>query len=60
MTAVHNLAGEEATVSLPASDVSRAADIFADRQYKPPDTGDFEFTLGPYGYRWLRLDGRGT
>ena len=57
VTAVHNLAGEEATVSLPASDAARATDVFADRRYEPLDgDGDgFEFTLSPYGYRWLRL-----
>ena len=55
--AIHNLAGEEATVSLPPSAAAPAVDVFADRRYDPLDGDAAEFDIEPYGYRWLRLDG---
>ena len=55
VVAVHNLADETADVAFSVPGDPRIADVFANRQYEPLDGESPEFTVDPYGYRWLRL-----
>ncbi len=51
---VHNLGDVEASVDL--TDETRAPlELFADRRYDAPDLN--ALTVGPHGFRWLRLSG---
>ena len=56
--AIHNLADEATDVSFSLPGDPNLVDVFANRQYEPLDSNDddgYEFTIDPYGYRWLRL-----
>jgi hypothetical protein len=46
---------ERLTVSVELDGEPRLCDLFADEAYDPLETGEYEFDLGPYGYRWLRV-----
>jgi maltose alpha-D-glucosyltransferase/alpha-amylase len=57
MLFLHNLGTEEVRADLGpqpgASDV--VVEVFADRQYEQPDADLRGLTVGPRGYRWIRL-----
>ncbi|WP_435179272.1 alpha-amylase family protein [Halorussus sp. AFM4] len=53
--AVHNLADEPTDVSFSLSGDHRLVDVFADGDYEPLEGAPYEFTVAPYGYRWLRV-----
>ena len=54
VVAIHNLSDEETAVSFTLDDEPRLADVFANRQYERVGGNPYEFTVDPYGYRWLR------
>jgi maltose alpha-D-glucosyltransferase/alpha-amylase len=56
--AVHNLADEAVDVSFSLPGTPSLVDVFANREYDPlaGDDLEYEFTVDPYGYRWLRPD----
>jgi maltose alpha-D-glucosyltransferase/alpha-amylase len=56
MLFLHNLGTDDVVADLSslAADTNHPNDVFADKEY--PEVGDFSaLTLGPYGYRWIRL-----
>jgi maltose alpha-D-glucosyltransferase/alpha-amylase len=53
--AVHNLADEATDVSFSLPGNPCLVDVFADSQYESLASGPYEFTVEPYGYRWLRV-----
>jgi maltose alpha-D-glucosyltransferase / alpha-amylase len=56
MLFLHNLRDEPCTVDLSqlAGEASEPDEVFADREYKPPDRFE-NLELDGYGYRWIRL-----
>jgi maltose alpha-D-glucosyltransferase/alpha-amylase len=59
LTALHNLSRDACTVTVDLGSLKkpRLLELFADQLYEPPLEGQATFELGPYGYRWFRLDG---
>ena len=58
MLALTNLAPEVCCVDLGPQRECRQGhvrEVFADRDYTPPDDELKQLELGPYGYRWIRL-----
>jgi maltose alpha-D-glucosyltransferase/alpha-amylase len=56
MLFVHNLGTDAVTLDLSemAADTNFPNQVFGDQDYEPVD--DFsKLSLGPYGYRWIRL-----
>ncbi len=53
---LHNLADREATVRLDLPDV-RLAPLLAEHDDRTPRSAAEPLTLGPYGFRWMRLHG---
>ncbi len=59
LMALHNFSGKELTVNLDGGlvDQHRCVELMSDQSYDKPQKGQTRFKLGPYGYRWFRLDG---
>ena len=57
--ALHNLSGTACHVRLDLGNLEqhRFLESFSDRNYECPAQQKNEFELGPYAYRWFRLDG---
>ncbi len=57
--ALHNLSHEGCSVKIEFGDVQRedCLELLSDQQYDRPKADQTDFELGPYGYRWFRLDG---
>jgi maltose alpha-D-glucosyltransferase/alpha-amylase len=57
LLALHNLADRKCQVQPRFGELScnRLIDLTGDRRYPPPAGGRIE--LGPYGYRWFRMEG---
>jgi maltose alpha-D-glucosyltransferase / alpha-amylase len=57
MIAVHNFSGAPQDVTLDLDgehDVAGLTDVLADTEYSPLDVDAPRFTIGAYGYRWIR------
>jgi maltose alpha-D-glucosyltransferase/alpha-amylase len=58
---VHNLSAEPATVELRRDgDEGALAEVFADRDYPPPDGARPRVEVAGFGYRWFRLENFAT
>ena len=55
--AVHNLGDEPTDVSFQLEGSPRLVDVFANTRYESLGESPYEFTVDPYGYRWLRSGG---
>ena len=57
LLALHNFADQTCRVGIELGDLKqhRFLELFSDRAYDTPKQQRFD--LGPYGYRWFRLDG---
>jgi maltose alpha-D-glucosyltransferase/alpha-amylase len=58
MLSLTNLADHEVVVDVPeaaAAVIAEPIEIFSDRPYPPPATSMSGLSLGPYGYRWIRI-----
>jgi maltose alpha-D-glucosyltransferase/alpha-amylase len=58
MLALTNLAPEACSIDLgpqPEHQEGRVREVFADRDYTPPDDELKQLELGRFGYRWIRL-----
>lgn len=53
--AIHNLADAETPISFSLSSTPDLVDVFANRQYDSLEGETYNFTIDPYGYRWLRF-----
>src|SRR5690554_397349 len=63
MIALHNFAGESLTIEIPVeggNEDTRLVDLLENGITEVSARGTAEFTLGPYGYRWLRVTDPGT
>jgi hypothetical protein len=55
--AVHNLSGEqrEARLDLPREQLDLALEMFSDRAYERLQPEKSDLRIGPYGFRWFRI-----
>lgn len=51
---IHNMSGEEQSITLKLEEPQNLDEIFANKKYSKFDPETQEFKLSPYGYRWLR------